>query len=183
MARLQSPHRLSLPYTVIHFICNTPPPLMCSFKTSSQNLFTHWLLRKTGDRLGQDRRKQSDTHLEYHQQALIPKVWPNVTICVKEVLVGTYLFNHVYVSRWTRQTLNIFKGTPYGPCCIHMKDQDVLGFRRKKSISILVMAAVPIFQKIIKQFLDVCVETGFKIVGMRAVVDSWWAAALVWRVH
>lgn len=52
LAGVQSPHRLSLSYTVIHLICNTPPPLICAFESSPHNPFPHWVLGKDWEEPG-----------------------------------------------------------------------------------------------------------------------------------
>lgn len=44
LAAVQRPHQLSVSYSVIASICNTPLPLMCAFVSLSPNLFAHWAM-------------------------------------------------------------------------------------------------------------------------------------------
>lgn len=73
---MQSPHRLSLSYTRIHLICNTPPPLICGFKTIvSQPVYP---LSPQKDREQapwcHDTHKQSRSLSSHPQQVILPTV-------------------------------------------------------------------------------------------------------------
>lgn len=73
---MQLPHRLSPSSSVIRLICNTPSPLIYGFEILSHNLFTHWVLELTGNRLGDvmtEADKDAPTS-SYPWQVILPQV-------------------------------------------------------------------------------------------------------------